>query len=53
MPIPPVPAPKAAVAPPIAAPKGKFDAMVPVLLILNTLLLVAILLVLLFHGHGH
>jgi hypothetical protein len=51
VPVPPVP--KLAPAIPAAAVKGKFDAIVPVLLIVNTFLLLAILLVLLFQARGH
>ncbi len=48
---PPVPAPRlpAAPAPPtVAAPKGKLEAMVPMLLVVNTFLLVIILVVMIF-----
>lgn len=47
------PAPKLAPPLPAAAAKGKFDAIVPLLLIVNTFLLLAILLVLLFQVRGH
>jgi len=50
--VPAPPAPKLTPALP-AAPKGKFDGIVPLLLIVNTFLLVAILLVLLFQAKGH
>jgi hypothetical protein len=51
--VPAPPVPKLAPAPPLAVPKGKFDAIVPLLLIVNTFLLLAILLVLLFQARGH
>lgn len=51
--LPSVTPPKLAPALPIAATKGKFDAIVPVLLVINTFLLVVILLVLLFQARGH
>lgn len=44
----PPPAPKLAPAPAPAAPKGKFEAIVPVLLVINTFLLLLILVVVLF-----
>lgn len=51
--VPVPPAPKLAPALPLAVAKGKFDAIVPLLLIVNTFLLLAILLVLLFQPRGH
>jgi hypothetical protein len=44
----PVPAP----VPPLAAPKGKLEAMVPILLVVNTFLLVVVLVVVVFALKG-
>jgi hypothetical protein len=56
MPKPEMPKPPAMAmpaAPAVAAPKGKLDGLVPVLLIVNTFLLVLILVVVLFALKGH
>ena len=46
--VPPLPKPALPAAPPAAAPKGKLEAMVPLLLLVNTFLLAVILVVLVF-----
>jgi hypothetical protein len=43
-----LPKPPAMAAPAVAAPKGKLEAMVPILLVINTFLLIVLLVVVVF-----